>query len=82
MIHANPTPIIREQERTESPLDYMLRVMRDETADERRRDEMAKAAAPYLHPKPQSIRQSIKAEFSISDRLERALARTGMTGLV
>jgi len=31
------------------PLEYMLRVMRDESADQRRRDEMAKAAAPYLH---------------------------------
>jgi hypothetical protein len=33
------------------PLDYMLQVMRDETADPLRRDEMAKAAAPYVHAK-------------------------------
>ena len=31
------------------PLDYMLRVMRDPTASAKRRDEMAKAAAPFLH---------------------------------
>jgi hypothetical protein len=31
------------------PLDYMLRVMRDPNASARRRDEMARAAAPYLH---------------------------------
>jgi hypothetical protein len=31
------------------PLDYMLRVLRDEQADPLRRDEMAKAAAPYIH---------------------------------
>jgi len=31
----------------EMPLDYMLRVMREESAAETRRDEMAKAAAPY-----------------------------------
>jgi hypothetical protein len=31
------------------PLDYMLEVMRDPTADETRRDRMAVAAAPYLH---------------------------------
>jgi hypothetical protein len=34
-----------------SPLDFMLSVMRDETADVRRRDAMAMAAAPYLHPR-------------------------------
>jgi hypothetical protein len=32
------------------PLDYMLEVMRDPTADRARRDMMAKAAAPYRHP--------------------------------
>jgi hypothetical protein len=29
----------------------MIRVMRDETAPVERRDEMAKAAAPYVHPR-------------------------------
>jgi hypothetical protein len=33
------------------PLDYMLSVMRDPAADQKRRDAMAMAAAPYLHPK-------------------------------
>ena len=35
-----------------SPLDYMLAVMRDDTADAQRRDRMAQAAAPYVHAKP------------------------------
>jgi hypothetical protein len=35
----------------EIPLDYMLRIMRDPNADDRRRDEMAIAAAPYVHPR-------------------------------
>jgi hypothetical protein len=35
--------------RGELPLDYMLRTMRDPTASTKRRDEMARAAAPYLH---------------------------------
>ena len=35
----------------ETPLDYMLRVMRDQTEDVERRDEMARAAAPYVHAK-------------------------------
>ena len=34
-----------------SPLDYMLGVMRDCGVDDARRDDMAKAAAPYLHSK-------------------------------
>src|SRR5688572_542750 len=33
------------------PLDHMLAVMRNRRADASRRDEMAKAAAPYLHPR-------------------------------
>lgn len=33
------------------PLDYMLAVMRDPEASTGRRDGMAMAAAPYLHPK-------------------------------
>src|ERR1700738_5549555 len=40
----------------EIPLDYMLRVMRDETAELTRRDAMAKAAAPYVHPSLASVR--------------------------
>jgi hypothetical protein len=31
------------------PLEYMLSVMRDESAAPERRDDMAKAAAPYVH---------------------------------
>ena len=38
-------------------LAYMIRIMRDETAETERRDEMAKAAAPYVHAKLASIDQ-------------------------
>jgi hypothetical protein len=41
--------ILEAQESGELPLDYMLRVMRDETATDERRDMMAIAAAPYMH---------------------------------
>lgn len=34
-----------------TPLEYMLGVMNDPSADETRRDRMAQAAAPYVHPK-------------------------------
>jgi hypothetical protein len=37
------------------PLDYMLSVMRDTKAESKRRDAMAMAAAPYLHPKVSSV---------------------------
>src|ERR1700754_354835 len=43
-----------------TPLDYMLKVMRDSKADAGRRDEMAKAAAPYVHPKLASMQHTGK----------------------
>jgi len=39
----------------ESPLDYMLRIMRDEKQEPERRDKMAVAAAPYLHSKMTAV---------------------------
>lgn len=41
----------RAAEGGEMPLDYLLRVMRDVGADEAKRIDCAKAAAPYLHAK-------------------------------
>jgi hypothetical protein len=58
----NKATLIRHQQLAASgklPLDYMLSVMRDETADVRRRDDMAKAVAPYIHPRLQSMRSPI-----------------------
>lgn len=37
------------------PLDYMPRIMRDANADNKRRDAMAMAAAPYVYPKLSAI---------------------------
>lgn len=42
----------------DTPLDYMLKVMRDKKADPSRRDDMAKAAAPYVHPKLASMQHT------------------------
>jgi hypothetical protein len=36
----------------------MLKVMRDSKADDQRRDDMAKAAAPYVHPKLASLQHT------------------------
>lgn len=41
----------RAKDSGELPLDYLLRVMRDPGADDARRIDCAKAAAPYIHPK-------------------------------
>ena len=38
-----------------TPLDYMLKVLRDENADPHQRFEAAKSAAPYIHPKLANI---------------------------
>jgi hypothetical protein len=49
----------------------MLRVMRDTKADTHSRDDMAKAAAPYIHPRLASLEQSVETETVqciISDR--------------
>jgi hypothetical protein len=37
------------------PLEYMLRVMRDGRVPKARRDDMCKAAAPYLHARLSSV---------------------------
>jgi hypothetical protein len=53
-----------------TPLEYMLKVMRDSNAEGARRDDMAKAAAPYMHPRLNAIQHTgkdgepIKVEFT------------------
>jgi hypothetical protein len=42
----------------ETPLQYMIRVMRDSGTTDARRDEMAKAAAPFMHARLASIEQT------------------------
>ncbi len=55
-----------------TPLEYMLGVMRDPKAPAARRDDMAKAAAPYVHPKLSAIEHTGKdggaIEMEVSDR--------------
>ena len=48
-----------------APLEFMLQVMRDAYQDLVVRLEMAKAAAPYLHPRLQAIEHSGKDEETI-----------------
>lgn len=48
----------------ETPLEYMVRVMRDKQAEPQRRDAMAKASAPYLHPQLSSVEQRTELEIT------------------
>lgn len=65
----------------ETPLEYMLRVMRDPKAEHPRRDEMSKAAAPYVHPKLATVTHAgtgeggaIKVEDQSLSEIARRLA--------
>jgi len=49
----------------ETPLEYMMRVMHDPKADEDRRDEMARAAAPYVHPKLAAIAATVDQRVTV-----------------
>lgn len=58
---ANKASIARQAEVAASgitPLEYMLAIMRDEEADKAQRAEMAKAAAPYVHPRLAAVEHS------------------------
>jgi hypothetical protein len=43
--------VVRAVQAGETPLEYMLRIMRSKGQPNKRRDEMARAAAPYVHSK-------------------------------
>jgi|ERR1700692_925734 len=51
----------------ELPLDYMMRIMRDANADRARRDDMAKAAAPYVHSRLASVEHTVTEKRDVSD---------------
>ena len=64
----------------ETPLEYMLRVMRDQTLDHPRRDDMAAKAAPYVHARLAATEvtgkdgQPIEMNFSNRDAARAVLA--------
>lgn len=59
---------------SETPLAYMLSVMNDPSMDEARRDKMAVAAAPFVHPRMADNR------FGKRDGEKEAASRAGKTG--
>lgn len=60
--------VVREvRKKGDTPLEYMLSVMRDDTVDSKRRDAMAAAAAPYLHPRLSNATLSVKNTGSLRE---------------
>jgi hypothetical protein len=56
----------------QTPLDYMLSVMRDPEAAVDRKDDMAKAAAPYVHPKLANVQHGGDPDHPIKHELADA----------
>lgn len=57
----------------EMPLDFLLRIMRDDDADEAKRIDCAKAAAPFLHARLNAIDLSA-TDGSVGEAIRGALA--------
>lgn len=55
-----------------SPLDYMLNILRDETAEKAQRFQAAKEAAPYVHPRLAAVEHS--GDMTINAHEERLKA--------
>jgi phage terminase small subunit len=53
-----------------TPLEYMLRVLNDPDASPSRRDRMAVAAAPYVHPRVDVKESSKKAAVDLVDETD------------
>ncbi|KAA0698541.1 hypothetical protein DTW90_12095 [Neorhizobium sp. P12A] len=61
-----------------SPLAYLLEVMMDETAEQKRRDWAAEKAAAYLHPRPAPIPRSINIEMPAVGNASEVAAAIGV----
>jgi hypothetical protein len=57
-----------------TPLEFMLSILRDETAGKAERFEAAKQAAPYIHPKLSSVEAKVEGELKTTvRRIERVV---------
>lgn len=53
-----------------SPLEYLLDVMRDDAADEKRRDWAAEKAVAFIHPRPTPMERKIEIELPDTSTIE------------
>jgi hypothetical protein len=65
----------------QSPLEYMLTVMRDPAVEPDRRDRMAAAAAPFLHARLASIEARVETVLGLSDELLALRLESGLDRL-
>ncbi len=56
-----------------TPLEYMLERLRDENEDRAVRADMAKAAAPYVHPRLAAIEHSSDPTKPVLHRVEQVI---------
>jgi hypothetical protein len=63
-----------------TPLDYLLSIMRDESADPHARLDAAKAAAPYVHPRmaPTEPRYADPEFVPLAERIKEYHRRDGL----
>jgi hypothetical protein len=69
-LHAAQTGDFTQVLAGSSPVDYLLKVMRDPDKPDQLRLEAAKAAAPYIQPRLTTIDQTIRGGASYSDDLK------------
>jgi hypothetical protein len=50
-----------------TPLEYLTSIYRDENADEAKRIDAAKAAAPYVHPKLANVDANVTGKIAIGN---------------
>jgi len=61
----------------ETPLEYMLRVLRDPETESTRKDELSKAAAPYMHPRLAATEIKGDQDNPIQHRLKIEFVKAG-----
>ncbi len=61
----------------ETPLDYMLRIMRDADAEDSRRDAMAKSACAYVHSRSAEAETGIMNTEEFRNLMEAARGEIG-----
>jgi len=54
----------------ETPLEYLLNVMRDGETDQKRRDWAAERLAPFIHPRPAPMERNVEIDLPDTSTIE------------